>query len=273
MNKIQFHKMVASGNDFIVIDNRRGLVQDRGKFAKHTCPAHLGVGADGVLFVELSPKADLLMRIVNADGSEAEACGNGFRCVGKYAHEILGFPASMTIETLAGNVSVDIKGESIKVKMMDPLNYKKKVELNFQNGKASHQLCGAFINTGVPHAVFYVEGLSQLPVAVLGRQVRNHKVFSPKGTNANFAEVTGPDAISIRTYERGVEAETLACGTGTTAAAIVGSLTGRVTSPVRVTTKSGDILTVTFDRKGEVARDVYLEGSASFVFEGTLGGF
>ena len=273
MTEIKFHKIVASGNDFIVIDNRKQIIKDAKRFAARVCPQHLGVGADGVLLIELSKKADFFMRIMNADGSEAEACGNGYRCIGLYAHELLGFPKSMRVETLAGEIKIDVNAKTVKAKMADPSEYREKVEISniiAGSDSAAQTLNAAFINTGVPHVVIFAEGLGQIPVVELGRAIRYHRMFQPRGTNVNFAEVAGKNSLAIRTYERGVEEETLACGTGAVASAIVANLTGRVEAPVQVNTKSGETLQVYFERSGNQIRNVFLEGTAQFVFEGRM---
>ena len=258
--------MEASGNDFLVIDNRKGIIKNPKKFAAEVCRPHVGVGGDGILLIEPSKKADFFMRIVNADGSEAEACGNGYRCVGLYAKKLLGFSSNMKVDTLAGLIGIHVNGKTIKAKMADPKDYREHVKINL-SGKI---LNGAFMNTGVPHVVIFAEGLGEVAVSELGRAIRYHDMFKPKGTNVNFVEVTGKDLLAIRTYERGVEEETLACGTGTVAAALVAGITGRTNQPVRVTTKSGEVLTVYFDRSEEKIRNVFLEGNARFVFEGRM---
>lgn len=222
------------------------------------------------------------MRIINADGSEAEACGNGYRCIGLYANKLLGFPESMRVETLSGEIQIKVGRDKIKVKMTNPHDYREKVEIDGLitphpslspsrgEGWGEGKLRGAFINTGVPHVVIFTEGLNQIPIVELGRAIRHHEMFKPKGTNVDFAEVAGERSIAVRTYERGVEDETLACGTGTVASAIVASLTGRVEAPVQVKTRSGEVLTVYFERSGSHVSNVFLEGTAKFVFEGRL---
>ena len=263
--------MVASGNDFIVIDNRKHAIKNPKRFAAEVCPQHVGISADGVLLIEPSKKADFFMRIINADGSEAEACGNGYRCIGLYAHELLGFPKSMRVETLAGEIKIDVNTKTVKAKLADPSEYREKVEISDIGGSNTKQPLGAsFINTGVPHVVIFSEGLDQIPVVELGRAIRYHKLFQPRGTNVNFAEITGRNSLAIRTYERGVEDETLACGTGTVATAIVANLSGRVEAPVQVKTKSGETLNVYFERSGNRVKNVFLEGTAQFVFEGQI---
>lgn len=273
MAEIKFHKMVASGNDFIVIDNRSREIKNPKRFAEQVCQPHLGIGADGVLLIERSRKADLFLRIFNPDGSEAEACGNGYRCVGLYAHECLGFSKKVLFETLAGNIEVHVGTSRIKVKTQDPSDYRKRFvidDLPVYSEKRQNSIAASFVNTGVPHVVIFAEGLEKIPVDQLGRAIRYHKMFQPKGTNVNFVEVTGDDSLALRTYERGVEAETLACGTGTIASAVVANLTGRVGTAVKVKTKSGEALDVRLERSGKQVKNVFLEGGAQFVFDGKL---
>jgi diaminopimelate epimerase len=222
---------------------------------------------DGVLLIEKPKDANthFFMRIFNSDGSEAEACGNGYRCIGLVAHKELDFPKFMTVGTLAGPVTIDVQSDkAIKVKMVNPVDYREKVEIKLKN----RSLNGAFINTGVPHVVIFVEGLDKVdelngfPVEALGRGVRYHEHFKPKGTNVNFVQVTGDKQLSIRTYERGVEGETLACGTGSVAAAIIANLQGKVEAPVEVAPKSGEKLKIYFERSGKKVTNVFLEGPA-----------
>ncbi len=266
MKTIPFVKMVASGNDFIVIDNRKGVFKDPVKRTARICEFHTGVGADGVLLFEKSRKADFKMRIINSDGSEAEACGNGFRCIARYAREKMGYPAKFRFESLAGIVEAQVKGSRIKVQLVNPSGLREKAELQ----ALGHRLHYSFINTGVPHTVIFVEGLEKIDVDNLGRAIRFHKDFQPKGTNVNFVEVKGSRQVQVRTYERGVEKETLACGTGSTASAIISTLQGYVKTPVQVKTKGGEILSVDFKKEKEKITNVTLEGEAQFVFEGNL---
>lgn len=263
---IGFYKMVASGNDFIVLDNRTQTVRAPKAFAAKVCPMHTAVGADGVLLIEPSKRADFFLRVINADGSEAEACGNGYRCVGRFAHERLGFSKKMTFETLAGLISLEVGKDLVKVRMTEPHSFRPDMSIDVGGKK----LRLSFIDTGVPHAVVYSEGLDRIPVFELGRAVRYHDAFGPKGANVNFVELNGGKNLRIRTYERGVEDETLACGTGAVAAAAVSLLTGRASSPVSVMPKSGEALTVYLEKKGAKIQEAYLEGNASFVYEGKL---
>lgn len=269
MRFITFHKMVASGNDFIVIDNRKRVIRDPHAFSARVCRPHRGIGADGVLLIEPSKQSDFFLRIMNADGSEAESCGNGFRCVGLYAHKHLVFPKLMRVETLSGEVEIAVKRNMIRVKMVDPKDYRERVRLGRLKVSAVPSEC-AFVNTGVPHAVIFTQKLSSVPVHELGRLIRHHQMFQPRGTNVDFVEVNGPNSISVRTYERGVEAETLSCGTGVTASAVVAYVTERVSAPVKVKTKSGEAVQVYLKNTHGKIHDVYLEGGAKFVYEGRM---
>lgn len=264
--EIPFFKMVASGNDFVVVDNREKLISDAALFAKKTCERHTGIGGDGVLLIQPSQKADYKMRILNADGSEAEACGNGFRCIAFLAHRKFNFPKEHRFESLGGMIDANVKGSRVRVRLMEPKDFKERQKIKLGEKRLSYY----FIRVGVPHVVIFVEGLSRLPVFELGRAVRYHSRFKPAGTNVNFVEVTGPHSISVETYERGVEENTQACGTGSTASALVSALAGYVEPPVEVKTRGGEILTVDFVKKGNQVQNPYLEGEARLVYEGKI---
>ncbi len=266
MKEISFYKMVASGNDFVVIDNRQKVVKDPVRFTREVCAPHLGVGADGVLFFEDSSKADFKMRILNSDGSEAEACGNGFRCIALFARQKLDYPANFQFESMSGLIRAEVNGKRVRVRMVDPKDFQERAQVDV----LGHRLHYSFINTGVPHTVIFVEGLKKIDVENLGRAIRHHKIFKPRGTNVNFVEVESKSDIRVRTYERGVEKETLACGTGSTASAIVSSLLGYANPPVQVHTSGGEILTINFRRQGKKINNVTLEGEVRFVYEGKL---
>jgi diaminopimelate epimerase len=267
MKKIHFHKMVASGNDFIVIDNRRKVVTDVAKFAQKLCPEHTAVGADGILLFENSSKAAFKMRIINSDGSEADACGNGFRCIALYAKKILKFPSEFRFESLSGLIDAKVMAhDCVRVRLIEPRDLRLSAELNVLGKRLQY----SFINTGVPHAVVIVEDLKKINVAQLGKAIREHKDFKPKGTNVNFAQVCSNHAVDVRTFERGVEAETLACGTGSTASAVVSSLLGLTKPPVKVKTRGGEVLNIDFKLNKAKLTGVTLEGQAKFVFEGQL---
>jgi diaminopimelate epimerase len=268
MKTIEFWKMNGSGNDFILIDNRDGSVgeDEMGLLVKRTCRRRESVGADGLIFVTGSDHFDFGWRYFNADGGEVEMCGNGSRCVARFAY-LKGIAKSkMTFETLAGPVSAEVKGRIVKVLMPDPSGLKMDIDLSRKPG----WLGVDFINTGVPHVVVRVEDVSSHPVFEEGRSIRYHSMFSPEGTNANFIKVLDRDTLEIRTYERGVEDETLACGTGAIASALVASAREMVASPVKVRTKGGEELRIHFHKQADTFTQVWLEGSTSIVFQAQL---
>jgi diaminopimelate epimerase len=267
MRKIRFAKLSGAGNDFVVIDNRRRIAPAAApKLAIQVCQLKTGVGADGLLLLEKSAKADFRMRIFNPDGSEAEMCGNGARCIARFAYLKRIAPATMVFETKAGLISAQVKGTGVKLHMSDPHSRKDNLEIKL-DGRSKKVL---FINTGVPHAVIFVTNIGQVPVFEWGRLIRQHQLFKPAGTNVNFVSKTDRHTIAIRTYERGVENETLACGTGSVAAALCSAVAKNVVSPVRVHTRGGDILTVYFKYSAGKFYEVYMEGKVRFVFEGEL---
>jgi diaminopimelate epimerase len=270
MKKIRFTKMVASGNDFVVLE-KASLVSGLPKYkelAKIICDRKFGVGADGLLLLQKTKNADIKMRIFNSDGSEAQMCGNGGRCVAFYAKN-KNFPdkSHISVETNAGIIDSVINGSLIKIKLTQP----KDLRLNFAV-KLNRVLKANFINTGVPHLVIFTQGLDRIDVETLGRILRFHKDFAPAGTNVNFVEITGNKNISVRTYERGVEGETHACGTGSVASAIIsaGVLRGWQDGNyhVRVLTKSKEVLQVYFDCLNKKIKNVWLQGTARIVYQG-----
>ena len=264
---IHFWKMNGAGNDFVMLDNR-SLQHDLSKEQiAALCDRHRGVGADGLLAVEPAQHgADLRMRYYNADGGEAEMCGNGARCFARFANMLAGWNLQrVTFETLAGVIGATCHGDDVCIQMSDPHGQRMGLTLDV----AGQQQTVHFINTGVPHAVVVVEDVNAVPVREWGAALRYHKEFQPKGTNANFLKAT-PDGIAIRTYERGVEDETLACGTGMVASALVHhELTG-APSPVRVKVKGGDTLEIGFEKTAAGYRRVTLTGPADIVFEGEV---
>ncbi|MEW6669943.1 MAG: diaminopimelate epimerase [Thermodesulfobacteriota bacterium] len=268
MKDLEFWKMNGSGNDFILIDNRDGKVKEEEMrpLVERVCRRRESVGADGLIFVTRSERHDFAWRFFNADGSEAEMCGNGGRCVARFA-SLKGIAGPrMTFETLAGPVSAEVMGRIVKVLMPDPRDLRRDIDLPLEAGWVSVD----FINTGVPHTVVRVQSLSDHPVVAQGRVVRHHPRFSPAGTNADFISLSGSDVIELRTYERGVEDETLACGTGAIASALVAAARGIVKSPVTVKTRGGDLLKIHFEKVGESFRQVWLEGPTAIACEGRL---
>jgi diaminopimelate epimerase len=264
--EIEFWKMSGAGNDFIVIDNMAHTFPEVGReeIFKAWCQRGLSIGADGVLLVEPSDRAHFRMRYYNADGREAETCGNGSRCIARFAHFRGIAPAHMEFETLAGKYEARVNGENVLVRMSDAHDLRLNIPLHgpLFSGKVH------FINTGVPHVVTFVEDLENVPVTEIGRWIRYHEEFAPAGTNANFVRVLDAHQLAIRTYERGVEAETLACGTGSIASAIVACHLGLASSPVSVLTRSGVRLGITFEPTPSGATNVFLEGPTKIVFRG-----
>jgi diaminopimelate epimerase len=278
MKKISFVKMVGAGNDFIVIEPQPNL--DYVQFTKAVCARQTGIGADGVLILENSTTSDYRMRIINADGSEAEMCGNGARCLASYI-SMSAKPNKKTfgMETLAGEVMAEIlEGEEVRVRLSDPKDYMSGLNITIANQKMRVD----YIDTGVPHTIVFVEGLQEVDVDTLGRLIRNHPRFAPRGTNANFAEIASPEKgrsgnsmVAVRTYERGVEAETLACGTGSVATALIAYMHTHPTvkeqegASMKVLTASKEVLEVTFDlHKDNKIDNVWLKGTAKVIAKG-----
>ncbi len=266
---IKFTKSVATGNDFIIIDNRSlSLKNDIPKLAKNLCDRIYGIGADGLLLLEKSKKGDFKMRIFNPDGSEVEMCGNGSRCIALYAKVNGIAPDDMNIETVAGILKASIKGDSVKVRLTDPKDIQWNLCLMIHECPYKINLA----NTGVPHVIHFVKDLESVEVKKLGAKMRYHEEFSPHGTNVNFVKIIDKDEnkIAVRTYERGVEDETLACGTGAVASAIISAEAEKLESPVTIETKGGEILKVYFDIIDSEFKNVYLEGKAKLVYEGVI---
>jgi diaminopimelate epimerase len=277
--RIRFYKMTGTGNDFILIDNRQGILDaDRcGDLVKKACRRKLSVGADGMILIENDPEVDFKWRFFNADASEAEMCGNGARCAARFAYlmGIVPRPA-MSFRTLAGIIKAEISGSKVKVQMTPPHSLRTDIRLEVEGIRFELD----FIDTGVPHAVCFAANereLESTDVQHWGQALRFHPHFQPAGTNADFVWVRDAHRISVRTYERGVEGETLACGTGAEASAIVSAVKGLVASPVEVRTRSGESLAIYFklagserDRSGTQFREVCLEGEARVVYEADL---
>jgi len=266
--KIPFMKMSGSGNDFILIDHRKPILdEDRMKeFAKKVCRRRVSVGADGLILIERSEKADFKWRFFNADGSEAEMCGNGGRCAARFAYLKGIAGSSLTLETLAGTLSAQVDGKRVKLELTKPYDLKLDETILIE-GK---ELKISSINTGVPHAVLFWEDLEGLEITRMGRAIRYHPHFAPSGANANFIRLENNSRLSIRTYERGVEDETLACGTGTVASALIAAFKGLVKSPVSIKTRGGEILTVHFEIESREVKRVYFEGDVRIIYEGEM---
>ncbi|MGA8179033.1 MAG: diaminopimelate epimerase [Desulfobacterales bacterium] len=268
MHKIEFYKMSGSGNDFIIIDNRRNIIDEKGlpNFIAKVCRRKMAVGADGFILIENSDKADFKWRFFNSDGSVAEMCGNGARCVARFAYlnNIAG--ANMSFETLAGMVEAQIIDDRVKVKMPDPTELKTGDTIDLKDGP----LCVSSINTGVPHVVVVKKQIDTVDIVETGREIRFHERFSPAGTNVDFVSHISDNTIAIRTYERGVEDETLACGTGAAAGAMVMAHKMKLGSPINVLTKSGGYLNIFYKEREGKYYDIYLEGDARIIYKAQL---
>jgi diaminopimelate epimerase len=267
-DRIRFLKMSGAGNDFVVVDNRTAVVPEPATaFAARVCARQAAVSADGLLLLEKSARKDFRMRYFNTDGSEAEMCGNGGRCIARFAALVGAAGRSMDFENLAGDFHAALTEDGgVRLDMTDPHS----LALNVAVEALGRELKVHGLNTGVPHIVVPWDGVEDAPVRELGHVLRYHAAFAPKGTNVNFVRVSGPQSIDIRTYERGVKDETLACGTGSVAAAILMARLGRVKPPVAVRVRSGSVLLIHFELDGDTARHVVLEGGAVVLFEGEL---
>ena len=265
--KIPFWKMHGAGNDFVLVDDRAL------KFpaADHAWLAAIGarrtgVGCEGIILIQPSDKAHFKMRFFNPDGSEVDMCGNGARCIARLARELGVAPDHMSFETGAGLIEASMEGDQVRLAMTTPKDWRLNQVIDIGGVKRPY----GFVNSGVPHVVMPLDDFDGEDVAKTGAAIRYHKDFAPKGTNANFIQVTGPSALRIRTYERGVEAETLACGTGMVAAGLIAGRMGWVKPPVRITCASGDVLGVDYVLTADGADRVTLLGPAAHVFSGML---
>ncbi|MGA2622619.1 MAG: diaminopimelate epimerase [Bacteroidota bacterium] len=269
-----FVKMTGAGNDFVLVDNRNArLLIDWTVFARAACDRRHGVGADGLLVIERSSRADFMMNYYNADGSYGGMCGNGGRCAARYVIEEANY-RSVRFEALGYIYRARELGDSISLRMKNPNLLLARMKLPFFKTK----ILFTWIDTGAPHAVMFLEEvppplrrrLAQSDINAIGRSIRSHRRFAPQGTNVDFIELIDDSTISMRTYERGVENETLACGTGAVASAVVSAQRFGLRPPIAVNTRSGEVLTVSFRLKGEKVSRVDLTGSARRLFSGRL---
>ncbi len=266
---LSFTKMNGAGNDFVVIDNRELQTDLSNEQIAQLCDRHRGVGADGLLAVEPAENgADVKFRYYNADGGEAEMCGNGARCFARFTAKVLeNGKDKLSFETIAGTLGATLIGEEVMIEMSDPFD----LEMNAPVKAEGLDFPVHNVNTGVPHAVVFVQDLENTDIVASGASIRYHKHYEPNGTNANFVEVLAPDHLRVRTYERGVEGETLACGTGITACALVHHLLTGAASPVKITVEGGDDLSIGFEPgPDQTFKNVTLSGPADFVFSGEI---
>jgi diaminopimelate epimerase len=265
---LDFVKMNGAGNDFILIDNRSGKIKLTIEQVVRLCHRQRGIGADGLFLLvpNTSGKAEWSWEFYNSDGSTADMCGNGARCFARFVQSVAGAKEQTSFETGAGVISATFHGMRVTVNLTAP----KDLRLDEVVPAGGAKLTVHSLNTGVPHAVIFVPDADKAMVQQLGAEIRYHERFKPRGTNVNFAQVLGPNHIRVRTYERGVEGETLACGTGVTASALVSSRVHKFTSPVKVCVQGGDTLEVSWKDTGDGFSDVKLNGPTDFVFKGTI---
>jgi diaminopimelate epimerase len=267
---LEFTKMHGAGNDFILIDGRAPTLKLGRPAVVRLCDRHRGIGADGLVVLRpcASGKADWAWEFYNSDGSTGEMCGNAARCFARFVQRQTGNGRDFTFETEAGVIAATFQGERVTVNLTRPQGLRLGQQVPLSTGTQTlHSL-----NTGVPHAVLFVSDADEALVSQLGPEIRRHPLFGPPGTNVNFVQVLGPNRIRVRTFERGVEAETLACGTGVAASALISAAVHRFGSPVKVRVQGGDELEVSFKAAGDHFTDVRLAGPAEFVFDGRLDG-
>lgn len=263
----QFAKYSACGNDFILVDNRQQSFPPKGRaLIPSICHRRFGIGADGVIFLELSNVGDCCMRIFNSDGSEAEMCGNGVRCLAFFFRE-LGFPKQkFLLETMHQLLEVDIlTDELVSVNIGDPTHMQWNVPITFSD-KTFHV---HLIDTGVPHLILFTDDIDHADMVHLAPSLRARRDLAPKGSNVDFVMWDAEkQLLFVRTFERGVEGETPACGTGVLASAIAAAKILQIDSPLSIQVQSGDVLQVAFDWNNDFPSNVSITGEAKKVFQG-----
>src|SRR5258706_514320 len=265
---LAFTKMNGAGNDFVLVDNREQKINLSRDQVVQLCDRHRGIGADGIMILVpcRNGKADWAWQFYNNDGSVGEMCGNGARCFARFVQKKTGINRDFTFETEAGVITARFQGDRVTVNLTQPHDLKLNESVPLSIGPQTiHSL-----NTGVPHAVLFVPDADKAMVQQLGPEIRRHPDFGVKGTNVNFVQLLGPNHVRVRTFERGVEGETLACGTGVTASALVASKVHQFQSPVKVQVQGGEQLEVSFGESNGQFQDVRLTGPAEFVFEGKI---
>ena len=287
MQKIRFTKVEGAQNDFLIIDDRSCLLstEQRAAFALMSCHRRKSVGGDGVIFVVPSDENDFRMEFYNPDGSYGSMCGNGGRTAALWAYINGIAPVSMSFDVLGKTYQAEILEEGVRLYFPQP----KEIRIRQQLEDVAGITVLHYAHTGAPHAVVFLDdmmplqSLDTLNVELLGREIRHHPLFQPTGTNVNFIGIDASNKVSIRTYEKGVEAETEACGTGNLAAAIIAHMQRGLAPPVTLHTHGGDVLRVGFDPPLSIpfksdgvidpalfASNLYLEGPARIAFEGEI---
>ncbi len=260
---MRFYKLSGTGNDFIIIDNRNKIFPEKNRdiLVVKMCERNKGIGADGLILIENTDAADYEMVFYNNDGSRAEMCGNGGRCLGYIANYLGIVGKKHKFKSLSGIHEVEVDGEYVNLELIVSAK-SKDGNIEIDNKRYEY----TFINTGVPHVVILSDDIEKEDVKNIGRQIRYNNIFNPNGTNVNFVFIKDRKNVLIRTYERGVEDETLACGTGSTASALALYEKGLVDLPVNMHTKGGDILII--DKEGE---RVFLKGKVDFIYTADTG--
>lgn len=270
---VEFFKMAGGGNDFVIIDNRSGTIAEAEDLALRVCTRRLSVGGDGLILIEPSLRATFKMRYLNADGSNSEFCANGTRCAARFAFLNVIAPRRMTIETGAGVVGAEINDQQlVTLSLPSPWSFVAERPLELRSGVTVR---GSSIMVGVPHYVIFLrERLWEQEIDAVGREIRHHPLLQPAGANVNFVRVINASRIEVRTWERGVEGETLACGSGVVASTAVAARFGRVESPVTLKTRSGIEFVVSFELRGGILEPEFdalkLTGDARYVYRSQL---
>lgn len=263
---IPFSKYSGSGNDFVLIDNRRHTFPAHGRLLiQRICTRPKGIGADGLILLEKASHADYGMRIFNADGGEAEMCGNGIRCLLLFIRELGDTKEQLTIKTFQDLLTLSFDNGLVKASMPFPtqIRWHESLRVNGEKLEVHH------LNTGVPHVVLFVDDVEAAEWMALAPLIRHHPQFAPHGANVNFVKIDEQHRVHLRTFERGVEQETWACGTGATAAALAAHKLQALPSPVQLLPKSQDPLWVSFHEDVETTyRDIYLIGGSRLIFRG-----
>jgi diaminopimelate epimerase len=261
--ELSFSKYQGAGNDFIIIDDRSACFPAEKELISRLCHRKYGIGADGLILLQKSLAADYRMNFYNSDGSRPGMCGNGLRCLASFIKSLGLTDDCCSIESPQGIHSIKFMGDKVAVSMGTPKVQHWELPL-VHEGQA---LKAYVIHSGVPHAVFFLDEIENVNLDHLGKQVRFSPLFSPEGVNVNIVTVAKPSSLCIRTYERGVEGETLACGTGAVAAAYAASLVFGLNSPIQILPASKETLEVVRENK---EGEMFLIGSAAFVFSGKV---
>lgn len=255
---LHFYKYQGTGNDFVMVDNRSLFFPKTDvQLIEKLCDRRFGIGADGLILLEPSSSHDFTMVYYNADGNEGSMCGNGGRCLVAFANQLGVIKNETTFDAVDGLHSASINAGIVSLKMIDI-------------SEIMEEPTYSFLNTGSPHHISFCDAVADVNVKETGAKIRYGAPYFEKGSNVNFAEQTAPNAFKVRTYERGVEDETLACGTGVTAVAIAANNSGKTKdNHIKIEVLGGN-LEVSFEKVNNTYTNVFLTGPAQFVFEGNI---